>query len=306
MDEVWGSLVCQGPPPHRHLSNRGGQRRLKEIQYFFLLLGNKKSSQRLTREVCWRERIFDLIDVGLKLIDLQLQMNMTSKCINQSIHEFNSDLEGRTLAVVGMTSMPFALCSANFLARLAFSSDALSGKLALKTNKQTKASSDSSSWILSIPKCKILLDILRFFYIVFYSNICPCAALCLLNSLKGYMEICESLLFNSWSFSSLKQCVKMTSHSFRNPFLRSYLRAFLRFFSSAFSFWAKVKDSASARLSTAMARKTFRRMTESRPSQDYNHCETFTHKHKHKHKPEHELGEDTVPTDKEDDEVQAD
>lgn len=100
------------------------------------------------------------------------------------------------------------------------------------------------------------------------------------------MEICESLLFNSWSFSSVKQCVKMTSHSFRNPFLRSYLRAFLRFFSSAFSFWAKVKDSASARLSTAMARKTFRRMTESRPSQDYNHCETFTHKHKPEPEPE--------------------
>lgn len=173
-------------------------------------------------------------------------------------------------------------------------------------NKQTNASSDSSSWTLSIPKCRIIFDILRFFILFFYSNICPCAALCLLNSLKGYMEICESLLFNSWSFSSVKQCVKMTSHSFRNPFLRSYLRAFLRFFSSAFSFWAKVKDSASARLSTAMARKTFRRMTESRPSQDYNHCETFTHKHKHKHKPEHELGEDTVPTDKEDDEVQAD
>lgn len=45
-------------------------------------------------------------------------------------------------------------------------------------------------------------------------------------------------------------------------------------------------------------------MTESRPSQDYNHCETFTHKYKPE--PEHELGEDTVPTDKEDDEVQAD
>lgn len=36
---------------------------------------------------------------------------------------------------------------------------------------------------------------------------------------------------------------------------------FLRFFSSALSFWAEVRLSASARLSTAMARKTFRRMT---------------------------------------------
>lgn len=40
------------------------------------------------------------------------------------------------------------------------------------------------------------------------------------------------------------------------------LNAFLRFFSSAFSFCAIVRDSASAKLSTAMARKTFKRMTQ--------------------------------------------
>ena len=39
------------------------------------------------------------------------------------------------------------------------------------------------------------------------------------------------------------------------------LSIFLRFFSSALSFWAEVRLSASARLSTAMAKKTFRRMT---------------------------------------------
>lgn len=90
------------------------------------------------------------------------------------------------------------------------------------------------------------------------------------------------------------------------------LRALFRIFSSAFSFCANVKDSASARLSTAMARKTFSRMTEWQGSQRLllfychfirNCCfqgwswvlawDTNT-------------GKDTISTDKKDDEVDAD
>lgn len=41
-----------------------------------------------------------------------------------------------TLAVVGMPSTPLALCSANFFARFAFSSDNLSGMLALEINTE--------------------------------------------------------------------------------------------------------------------------------------------------------------------------
>lgn len=40
-----------------------------------------------------------------------------------------------------------------------------------------------------------------------------------------------------------------------------HLDIFRRLRSSALAFWAKVRLSASARLSTAMARKTFRRMS---------------------------------------------
>lgn len=41
-----------------------------------------------------------------------------------------------------------------------------------------------------------------------------------------------------------------------------HLDIFLRFRSSALAFWAEVRLSASARLSTAMARKTLSRMSE--------------------------------------------
>lgn len=41
-----------------------------------------------------------------------------------------------------------------------------------------------------------------------------------------------------------------------------HLSSFLLIFSSAFSFWAEVRLSASARLSTAMAKKTLRRMSD--------------------------------------------
>uniref|UniRef100_A0A0E9VQW5 Uncharacterized protein n=1 Tax=Anguilla anguilla TaxID=7936 RepID=A0A0E9VQW5_ANGAN len=40
-----------------------------------------------------------------------------------------------------------------------------------------------------------------------------------------------------------------------------YLASFFLSFSSSSSFWADVRLSASARLSTAMAKKTFRRMS---------------------------------------------
>lgn len=42
----------------------------------------------------------------------------------------------------------------------------------------------------------------------------------------------------------------------------THLDSFLRFLSSALAFWAEVRLSASARLSTAIARKTLSRMSE--------------------------------------------
>lgn len=42
----------------------------------------------------------------------------------------------------------------------------------------------------------------------------------------------------------------------------THLDIFLRFLSSALAFWAEVRLSASARLSTAIARKTLSRMSE--------------------------------------------
>lgn len=49
----------------------------------------------------------------------------------------------------------------------------------------------------------------------------------------------------------------------------THLDIFLRFLSSALAFWAEVRLSASARLSTAMARKTLSRMSESRAKEPW-------------------------------------
>lgn len=53
-------------------------------------------------------------------------------------------------------------------------------------------------------------------------------------------------------------------------FIFIHLSNFLLNFSSAFSFWAEVRLSASARLSTAMAKKTFRRMSDVRTQENKN------------------------------------
>lgn len=86
-----------------------------------------------TRKVCWRERVFDLIHIRFKLINFELQIRKC--CWMEKKHKYGSIYTVNecclTLAVVGMPSTPLALCSANFLARLAFSSDVLLGMLAL-------------------------------------------------------------------------------------------------------------------------------------------------------------------------------
>lgn len=59
-----------------------------------------------------------------------------------------------------------------------------------------------------------------------------------------------------FSYKERVQIISLKLNSF------SYLSSFLLIFSSAFSFWAEVRLSASARLSTAMAKKTLRRISD--------------------------------------------
>lgn len=150
---------------------------------------------------------------------------------------------GLTLAVVGIPSA-LALCSASFFTIRALSSSVFCGTLPLPQRNLYHHSAASRHYILYIWR----LVCLRLGSAVPVDSGKSSKVLWMDVCIKG---VCLG-----------PDCKPNTTSS------STHRSNFWRFFSSAFSFWAEVRLSASARLSTAIARNTFRRMTERLPSRE--------------------------------------
>ena len=76
LDEAWGYLGSQGPLPRHHLKREGLTKVTFNSEFGTIWLTIQYGGMRIysTRKICWRERVFDFINIRFKFIDFQLQI----------------------------------------------------------------------------------------------------------------------------------------------------------------------------------------------------------------------------------------